>query len=394
MLTNKDIITDANNLYDAYLKSRIDSSWKPQVKEYRNIYILQISDLQYKLINNKYKSSKGKDFQIHERGKIRFIRSNSFYDRVIRRCFSDNVLVPSLRPHLIHDNGASLKGKGLSFTRRRFEQHLHEAFREYGSNDFVVILIDLSKYYDNIDHDQLKSEVFHYITDLFSQNLYSEILSNFEVDVSYLPDNVFKNYKYIKFDLNNWFLIYRTEHCKIKMMKKSCAVGDQCSQISGVFHGNSVDQYFKSHLHIKYYDKHMDDTAILINNKLYAKHLINIADEKYNDIYCFLNRKKTKICKVNKYFKWLQFNYKVTSTGHIIIKINKTRIVSERRRLKKYKNLYNNGSMSLFDIQNSYKSWMGSFHKYMSKYQRIRMDILFLNLFGKEIYGKKDNSNV
>ena len=33
-------------------------------------------------------------------------------------------------------------------------------------------------------------------------------------------------------------------------------------------------------------------------------------------------------------------------------------------------------------------------HKYMSKYQRIRMDILFLNLFGKEIYGKKDNSNV
>lgn len=50
--------------------------------------------------------------------------------------------------------------------------------------------------------------------------------------------------------------------------------------------------------------------------------------------------------------------------------------------------------MSLFDIQNSYKSWMGSFHKYMSKYQRIRIDILFLNLFGKEISGKKDNTNV
>lgn len=26
------------NLYDAYLKSRIDSSWKPQVKEYVWIY--------------------------------------------------------------------------------------------------------------------------------------------------------------------------------------------------------------------------------------------------------------------------------------------------------------------------------------------------------------------
>lgn len=42
--------------------------------------------------------------------------------------------------------------KDISFTRKRFEQHLHEYYRKYGTNNGYILLIDFSKYYDNIRH--------------------------------------------------------------------------------------------------------------------------------------------------------------------------------------------------------------------------------------------------
>ena len=123
--------SDLNNLYEAYMQSKKSSSWKPQVQMYEMDYLAKLVATSNELENHVYHARKGSSFTVNERGKQRNIRSNPFSDRVIRRCFCDNCLIPELRKYLIHDNGASLSGKGISFTRRRFEQHLHEIGRAH-----------------------------------------------------------------------------------------------------------------------------------------------------------------------------------------------------------------------------------------------------------------------
>ena len=142
-------VSDLNNLYKAYLKSKKGSTWKPQIQMYEMDYLTKLVATSNELESHTYYARKGSSFTIHERGKQRNIRSNPFSDRVVRRCLCDDFLIPTLRRYLIHDNGASLTGKGISFTRRRFEQHLHEYYRKYG-NEGYILLIDFSKYYDNI----------------------------------------------------------------------------------------------------------------------------------------------------------------------------------------------------------------------------------------------------
>ena len=69
---------------------------------------------------------------------------------------------------MIYDNGASLKNKGIDFSRERFEKHLHMYYREHGSNDGYVLLMDYSKFYDNIPHETAYNAVAKHVKDDFS----------------------------------------------------------------------------------------------------------------------------------------------------------------------------------------------------------------------------------
>ena len=53
---------------------------------------------------------------LSERGKTHFVTNNKFDDKVINQVICDEILTPALKRFLIHDNGASQKGKGVSFT--------------------------------------------------------------------------------------------------------------------------------------------------------------------------------------------------------------------------------------------------------------------------------------
>jgi len=56
---------------------------------------------------------------------------------------------------VIYDNYASLKNRGTSFARRRFEIMLRKFIRKNGTDGYVL-LIDIKKYFESIDHDILK----------------------------------------------------------------------------------------------------------------------------------------------------------------------------------------------------------------------------------------------
>lgn len=242
MKNYESIVTSGDALYQAYLDSCKASRWKAETMQCSMNFLSVISKKQKELRNRTYKTERQREFIANERGKERAITSTRIEDRIVRHSICDNVLVPELTPKLIYDNGASVRDKGVDFTRKEFEKHLHMLFNENKCNDGWILFGDFSKYYDNIPHDQLISDVGNVISDEFSMWLYSVIVDASKVDVSGLTDEevqglmngVFNSIDYRKADF---------ERKGEKYITKSLDIGDQASQISGVFYPTPIDNY-------------------------------------------------------------------------------------------------------------------------------------------------------
>lgn len=375
-------IKDLNLLYDAYLKSKKGSSWKPQVQIYEMDYLAKLVKTSVELENRTYHAKKGSEFFVYERGKRRNIRSNPFADRVIRCCLCDDFLIPTLRRYLIHDNGASLSGKGISFTRRRFEQHLHEYYRKHGSEGYIL-LIDFSKYYDNIQHAKLRERVKQHIKDEELLWLFDEVLDNFKVDVSYLNDEQYSKCLSMKFNGEKQAKLDRKYLTGTKFMAKSLAIGDQVSQICSVYFPTEIDNYCKIVKSIRWYGRYMDDSYIISDNKEFLHETLKEITKIASKLGIFINHKKTRIMKLNQPFTYLKLRYKLTETGRLVKRVSPKTVTRERRKLKKYKKLVDRGVMSLDDAKSSFKSWYGSYEKLLSYRTRLNMKSLYNELFAE-----------
>ena len=148
-----DRMLDANNLYTAFLRAKQGSSWKASVQKFEAGILRNINILIKTLKNKSYEQKPFFEFTLRERGKIRHIRSIHISDRVVQRCLCDNILVPTISPKLIYDNGASVKNKGISFSRNRLTTHLTRYIRKHGTDGYIL-LIDFSKFFDNINHEK------------------------------------------------------------------------------------------------------------------------------------------------------------------------------------------------------------------------------------------------
>lgn len=187
-MTYEEIICDANNLYKAYRASIKNSKWKETTQKFMMNYLRYIFEIQEDLQNRTLTNGKSEEFSISERGRIRHITSIPISDRIVRHVLCDEILLPEVQKKLIYDNGASLKGRGISHQRERFEVHLRKYFRKYG-NEGYILFGDFTKFYDNIIHDIAKKELLK----LFDNNefldwLLGVIFDGFKVDVSYMTD--------------------------------------------------------------------------------------------------------------------------------------------------------------------------------------------------------------
>lgn len=107
-----------------------------------------------------------------------------------------------------------------------------------------------------------------------------------------------------------------------------------------------------------------------------------------------INEKKTRICKLSSFYRYLQIGYSLTDTGRVIRKIHPKAVTRERRKLKAYKRKLDAGEMSYFDVENSFKSWLGGNWKRMSRQQISNMSLLYYQLFGRRPTWKKGHSRL
>lgn len=376
-------ITDLNNLYEAFRASMRGSSWKSEPQRFEIDFLSELVQLQHELTDHTYKTLPGTNFIIHERGKIRYIHGKRMRDRVVRHTLCDNVLDPSLRPYLIYNNGASQKGKGIAFTRKMFERDLHNYWLEYRANEGYVGFADLSKFYDNIQHQKIRQFVYPKITES-SHWLMDEVLRDFRVDVSYMDDSEFAACMETKFDSVKYAAtIPRRMQTGCRYMEKSVDIGDQTSQNIGTSFPTRIDNRIKIVLGLPRYGRYMDDMYIIARDKETVNAALDAIIEEAENIGLFINKRKTHICKLSSRFKFLQVRYSLTDTGRVVKRINPATVTRERRKLKAYRRLMDRGEMPYERIEQSYKSWMGDFTKIMSKKQIKNMSDLYFDLFGR-----------
>ena len=369
--------TDADNLIKGYRRTVRSSGWKESTQKFGLNLMREIFSLQDELRNGTYQQSRGARFVLNEQGRLRLIKALAVRDAVMQHSLCDNVLVPELSRYLIHDNGASLKGKGISFTRRRFEQHLRWHYRRYGTEGYVL-KIDFRKYFDNIRHDVLMKAVAEKISDETVLRTIAAVLKANEHDVSYVPgiepDDVL-------FNSLEHYNPKREPYQKTMMhIRKSIAIGAPLAQISGIFLPTRIDTWCKHVRQVHCYDAYMDDRILIHPDKGFLRELLAEIATICKELGLFINRRKTQIIKIGKGFTFLKTRYILTESGRIIRKIPKDVVVRQRRKMKKLASFVAAGKMTLADFENQYTSWRGDKHRYHASKTLKQMDKLFEEL--------------
>lgn len=353
------LVANVDNLYKAFKLSRRNVSWKESVQKYENYAIQNILETKKKLLAGESVHKGFVEFQIHERGKIRQIKSIHISERIVQKCFCDNVLVPVISRSLIYDNGASVKGKGISFAMRRLRCHLSHFYRNNHSNNGYVLILDFSKYFDNILHEKLFEMQRENLTDERIFDLYKKFVTVFGNGIS-------------------------------------LGLGSQVSQISAIAYPNKLDHFCKEMLRIKYYGRYMDDTYLIHKDKKYLEYCLAEIKRICGELGIKLNEKKTRIVPLSEGFWFLKGKYILTESGKIICKPARDGSVRMRRKLRKFEKMVEEGRMSLLDVYTSYQSFRSHLQQFDSYHIVHNMDKYYSKLFVFNyalLYGEQKGKN-
>lgn len=278
-------------LFKAFHDLKKSIRFKETVQKYELNAFRNISKFIIEYQNGTYTVHKGSEFNLSERGKIRHICATPIYDRVPVRSFCDNVLIPALRPYLIYDNCASLKGRGIDMQRNRMKVHLQKYFRQNKSNDGYILQGDFSKFFDNLDHDKIVKAISEKIKDTYSLEFIKMVLKSFCLDFSNCSDAEIEAYKNGTKIINS--LNFRKANTNTtKTICKGVEIGSEVSQIIGVFYPYRLDNYIKIVKGCKFYGRYMDDFYIIHRDKVFLENILKDIQVISNSWDCTLILRK------------------------------------------------------------------------------------------------------
>ena len=324
------------------------SRWKEITQRYLSNLLVKNLELQEQVLNGTYHVSPTVDFTLNERGHIRQIEAPVVRDRIVQKTLMKHVLTPSLRPFLIYDNYASLTLRGTSFARKRFEVMMHRYIQKHGTDGYIL-MIDIRKYFSNIDHKILKE-------------LIAPRIANEPQDVK---------------DLIHYMIDTSSK------TDKGLNLGSECPQIFAVYYLNPIDHFVKVVKSVKYYGRYMDDIFVIGRSKTELTTLLNEIGEQLAKLRLEINIEKTYIIKLTHGFTWLQVKYNITKTGHVIKRMAHGKVMRERRRLRAFRRMMDAGDMTENDIWLAYQSWRGTvIQDHNACYKTIlSIDALYASLF-------------
>ena len=239
-MTDFEKVIDFNNMYKAYRKSKCGKGYKKSAAKFNIMALDGINTLIEQLQNKTYEISSYNEFKVYE-PKERVIKTTSFKDKVVQHSLCDNVILPKLQEVFIYDNCAGQKGKGTLFGLNRLGEHMKAFYNRYGFGGYIL-KCDISKFFYNISHEQLKDIVEYYF--------------------SYDPDICW---------LCNLF-IDSTEG-------KGIPLGNQINQVFALLYLDGMDKLITGELGIEFYGRYMDDFYLIHQSKDYLKYCLGVIAE-------------------------------------------------------------------------------------------------------------------
>lgn len=373
-----DFVSDYNALIAAYKRVHRVSGWKCSAQKAGINLLKEVQALSEEIESTSYRPGEGVTFQMCERGNLRLVRALNVRDTIAQQALCQSLLIPVLERYLIYDNGASLKGKGISFTRRRFEEHLHWHYRRYGTEGYALKL-DFRKYFDNIEHGKLLAMIASKIPDEKLKTILCHILESNRPDVSYDTRSVAEIMRE-PFNSLSHDDIPREKLTGEKFLPKSLGIGSPLSQIAGIFFPTRIDTYCKTVRQLHCYDAYMDDRIILHPDKEYLKRLRGDIEHIAGEMGLFVHPKKTQIIKISHGITFLKTKYFLTDTGRIIRRIPHDTVTTERRKLKALARFVAAGKMDYAAFTRQYLSWRGDKEWYNAHRTVRNMDNLYRRL--------------
>lgn len=333
-------------------------------------------------IGNVLPLKKAKTEIIRERGKNREITPIAFSDRVPQRMLCDNSLVPLIGESIIDENCASMPGKGVNYARLNIDKFIGKANKLWGDN-YYVLVTDFKSFFDSIPHKSCYNVLDKIYNNKEIVDLLMKIIVSYHItDINHNKELSEEKRKQIIESLN-------------KYNGTGICLGSQVSQMMALLVPNEFDHYIKDKCSMKFYLRYMDDCIVFNNDKEELKELYCGMKQVANMLGLSFNDKKTKIVKITKGFKFLKIHYRVIGKK-VIRTLDRTTVIRQRRKLKKFRCLVDKGKMDLDDVYNSMQSWL-SHCRYASNcyHSKKAMLKLYNELFdGHKItkqYCKKNN---
>lgn len=329
-------------MLDASNKCVRNVAWKSSTQMYQMNRLMWAANLKKRLSDGSYRPKKYTDFNIHERGKLREIRSVHISDRVVQKAFNDKVLKPKTYPHLIYNNAASQKGKGTHFQLRRLKVDLWRHYQKFGRRGYILLL-DFSSYFSNIDK---------------------------EILLEMLP------------------LEKEEEQLMRAFLDDGCgglSLGSEVNQTCAIYYASRMDHFIKERLLIKGYGRYMDDSYLIHEDRKYLEYCRDEILKECEKLKIKVNPKKVKIISLVDQFTWLKKRIKLTESGKVLMRPVKENFKRRRRNLKSQRRFVDSGVMTIEQIKQSYRTWRNyAIQSGASKKSIQSMDRYFANLFGKE----------
>ena len=338
-------IADMDALYDAAMKSRRGVSWKASVQGYCFHVLGNVYKARQDLLNGEDIRRGFHEFDLIERGKLRHISSVHFSERVVHKSLSQNALVPAIMPTLTAGNSANMKGRGVDYAIARLKNQLARHYRRHGTDGYVL-LVDFSDYFARIDHDAAKRLVMKALDD---ERLVA--LTNSLIDA-----------------------------CG----DVGLGLGSEPNQILAVALPNPIDHWAEEMAGLEATGRYMDDSYYIDMSKDKLKLVLACIEILCDDLGITINKKKTRIVKLSRGFRFLKKRFYYGPTGKVVVRPSREAITRERRKLKAMLRMLDRGEITLRQINQSYQSWRGGMLRLDAHETVLSMDRLYKELFGNE----------
>lgn len=292
----------------------------------------------------RYKFAPYNHFPLNERGKLRIVDAPRVCDRQVHKVYAKHVLEPLYFPCMIHNNGASVKGKGLAFSRKRLVKELTDHRRKYGTAG-TMILTDGKGFFPNAPHDVIFAAHEKLILDDGLRDFGDAVIRTVPGD-------------------------------------RGVPLGVEPSQTEAIFLPSPMDQWMKCQVGLKAYGHYMDDFAMTVPPQEDPRRILSEMRQQAQQIKIILNASKTRVIPFGHNFTFCKGRYHFTGTGHITVKANKKTMPRDRHKIKALRRMIDEGKMGYMDLWASMNGMLAYLEQFDEHRNILRLRRLFFALFG------------